>query len=268
MREQCDALDGAVDGLVSAPRRCRPDLTALPACEEGGADAAVCFTAEERRVLERWYAGAADSAGEPLYPGMPPGSERFWQVWFLDAGGRVAPGNALGRDYPKYLGLPGELPADWDVAEFDFDRDPDRLRASADLLNATDPDLRAFRAAGGKLLMWHGWADPLVLPDQSVDYYERVAALVGGTDEAGEFFRLYMMPGHGHCWEIPAGAPDRFNPIRVLEDWVERDRVPRDIPVTAVEGREARVPEGVLCPYPDRAVAGRGGQCRDSVASP
>ncbi|HZX22927.1 MAG TPA: tannase/feruloyl esterase family alpha/beta hydrolase [Woeseiaceae bacterium] len=251
---QCDGADGRDDGLISAPRACTPKLDALPACgDAAAADAGVCFTAAERRVLQRWYAGPRDSGGRQLYPGMPPGSERYWAVWFLDAGGRTAPGNALGSDYPKYLGLAGRVGEDWSARDFDFDADPARLAHSAPLLNATDPDLEAFRAAGGKLLMWHGWADPLVLPDQSVAYHRRVAEAAGG--EPGDFLRLFMIPGHGHCWELPAETPDRFNPIRVLERWVEQGHAPERIAAAAANPQAARVPEALLCPWPASAVA-------------
>jgi len=250
---QCDGADGRADGLIAAPRSCTPDLDALPACGDAAATGA-CFTGAERAVLARWYAGPRDSAGRQLYPGMPPGSERYWAVWFLDADGRTAPGNALGSDYPKYLGLAGRIGPDWTALDFDFDADPARLAGTAALLNATDPDLGEFRAAGGRLLMWHGWADPLVLPDQSVDYHRRVARANGG--DVDDFLRLFMIPGHGHCWELAAETPDRFNPIRVLERWVEEGQAPERIAAAAADPGSARVPRALLCPWPDSAVAG------------
>ncbi len=250
---QCDGADGRADGLIAAPRSCTPDLDALPACGDAVATGA-CFTGAERAVLARWYAGPRDSAGRQLYPGMPPGSERYWAVWFLDADGRTAPGNALGSDYPKYLGLAGRIGPDWTALDFDFDADPARLAGTAALLNATDPDLGEFRAAGGRLLMWHGWADPLVLPDQSVDYHRRVARANGG--DVDDFLRLFMIPGHGHCWELAAETPDRFNPIRVLERWVEEGQAPERIAAAAADPGSARVPRALLCPWPDSAVAG------------
>jgi feruloyl esterase len=252
--EQCDGADGREDGLIAAPRACVPDLEALPACGDAAAAGGdICFTTAELRVLERWYTGPRDSAGRQLYPGMPPGSEPYWAVWFLDAGGRTAPGNALGSDYPKYIGLAGRVGEDWSALDFDFESDPARLAETASLVNATDPNLAAFRAAGGKLLMWHGWADPLVLPDQSVDYHRRVAEAAGG--EPDDFLRLFMIPGHGHCWELGAQTPDRFNPIQVLERWVEEGRPPQRIAAIAAEPEAARVAEALLCPWPDSAVA-------------
>ncbi len=242
---QCDAADGSADGLIGDPRACAVDISALPSCS--GSGAAACFTAEEKAVLARWYQGPRDSAGRQLYPGMPPGSERYWFVWFLDPPDRVAPGNALGGGYARYLGFPDRVGPGWTALDFDFDRDPAALAATAGLFDATDPDLSAFRDAGGKLLMWHGWADPLVLPDQSADYFRSVAAANGGGEAAGEFFRLFMIPGHGHCWELPAAVPDRFNPIRVLEGWVERGIAPESIVLSGPETDDGVASQRRVC---------------------
>ncbi len=260
---RCDGLDGREDGLIAQPRACAPDLAALPPCGPDTSEDEVCFTAAERGVLERWYAGPHDSAGRPLYPGIPPGSERYWLVWFLDGGGRIAPGNALGSDYARYLGFAEATPADWSALDFDFDRDPARLQERAALLNATDPDLAAFRDAGGKLLMWHGWADPLVLPDQSIEYFESVSATLGDAP-VREFFRLFMIPGHGHCWEMPSGVADRFNPIRILAAWVEEGVAPDAIEAQAARPGTARVPGARLCPHPGTAIAVTGADAGDT----
>jgi feruloyl esterase len=245
---QCDGSDGNVDGIISQPRLCEVDVSALPACEAGGSDS--CFTDDERAVLTRWYQGPRDSSGNQLFPGMPAGSERYWLVWFLDPEGKTAPGNGLGGGYAKYLGFEDGAPNDFTALDFDFDKDPARLEANGRLLNATDPDLRAFRDSGGKYLLWHGWQDALVLPDQTVDWYESIVAEMGGREAVDPFLRLFMIPGKGHCWELPSSAPDRFDPIAVLEDWVERGRAPGQLNVTALDPEKAATPATVVCPYP------------------
>ncbi len=245
---QCDGADGEVDGIISRPRNCEVDVAALPRC--GEADTAVCFTDSELDVLKKWYLGPRDSAGKQLYPGIPAGSERYWIVWFLDTPTRTAGGNALGGDYARYLGFEQGTPDEYTALDFDFDRDPDRLQANGRLLNAMNPDLRGFRDAGGKYLMWHGWQDPLVLPDQSVAYYESVLEEMGGRGNVDPFFRLFMIPGKGHCWEIPAGVPDRFNPIAVLENWVEKGEAPERLDIHSLDPRSADIPASVVCPYP------------------
>jgi pimeloyl-ACP methyl ester carboxylesterase len=257
--DQCDASDGRADGRISQPRNCQLELERLPACSAAADEpASQCFTPSELGVLKRWYEGPKTAAGKQLYPGMPPGSERFWQVWFLDPPNQTAPGNALGGDYARYLGFAEGVADDYSAMDFDFDRDPDRLASNGKQLNALDPDLTDYRNAGGKLLMWHGWQDPLVLPDQSVAYYQKVEATMGGSKATQDFLRLFMIPGQGHCWEIPADQPDQFDPLAALELWVEQGQAPEQLlltePLTAPEsGAEAGAGSGqtaVVCPYP------------------
>jgi feruloyl esterase len=185
---------------------------------------------------------------------MPPGSERYWAVWFLDPEDGTAPGNALGGNYAKYLGFEGGAPDDFTALDFDFDTDPGRLEANGRLLNAVDPDLSAFRDAGGKYLLWHGWQDPLVLPDQTVDWYAGILGHMGGASEVDSFLRLFMIPGMGHCWEMPSSAPDRFDPITVLDNWVERGQAPERLEVLALDPESADAAAAVVCPYPGEPV--------------
>lgn len=248
---QCDSTDGRLDGVISEPRQCDVSVAALPLC--GNADHDQCFTVEEAQVLSAWYQGPRNSAGSQLFPGMPPGSERFWGVWFLDPEGRVAPGNSLGGNYARHIGLAGLVPDDFTVHDFDFDNDPPKLAVTGELVDALDPDLSAFRNAGGKFLMWHGWADPLVLPDQSTAYHDAVSERLGGPGSLDPFFRLFMIPGHGHCWEIPGSMPDRFNPITLLERWVEEGEAPDQIDVQVPDGApRSTYSEAQICPYPEQ----------------
>jgi feruloyl esterase len=244
---QCDGSDGRLDGVISQPRNCAVDVGLLPRCGSRGGDQ--CFTEQELAVIGKWYQGPRDSTGRQLFPGMPAGSERYWVIWFLDAEGQTAPGNGLGGDYAKYLGFEGGAPEDFTALDFDFDTDPARLEASGRMLNATDPDLDAFKAAGGKYLLWHGWQDPLVLPDQTVAWYEAIVDHMGGVSEVAPFMRLFMIPGMGHCWELPSASPDRFDPIAVLDAWVERGEPPRQLHVTALDPATATVADAVVCPY-------------------
>jgi len=260
---QCDATDGKTDGVISSPRQCDVNIDALPTC--GDETTNRCFTDAEKAVVAKWYQGPITSAGEQLFPGMPPGSERFWLVWFLDTADRIAGGNQLGGRYAKYLGFEGGTPDDYTALDFDFDDDPPRLATTGKLLDALDPDLTEFRDAGGKYLMWHGWADPLVLPDQSLAYYESVAEHMGGVDAIQSFYRLFMIPGQGHCWEMPADVPDRFDPITALDNWVENGVAPTKLLARALNAETAIVDEAVLCPHPATAINLAAGETIDDV---
>jgi feruloyl esterase len=92
--------------------------------------------------------------------------------------------------------------------------------------NAMSLDLSAFRRAGGKLLLWHGWADANVPPGATVDYYERLARASGGLRRTKDFARLFMVPTLHHC-AIGAGYElNTFDPFDAIVPWVERGRAP------------------------------------------
>jgi feruloyl esterase len=102
--------------------------------------------------------------------------------------------------------------------------------------------------------MYHGLADPLVLPDNSISYYESVAIEMGGRAKIDDFFRLFTVPGMGHCWELPADTADQFNPLLVLENWVERGEAPEQIYARARHPGSAVSSAAAICPYPAEAV--------------
>ena len=69
----------------------------------------------------------------------------------------------------------------------------------AEIYDADDPDLDAFRDSGGKLLMWQSWADSAALPLGTIAYYDSVEERVGNREATQDFFRLFMVPGAAHC---------------------------------------------------------------------
>jgi feruloyl esterase len=150
----------------------------------------------------------------------------------------------------------------WDWRTFDLDLDIEAAdRQYKRTLNPEDPDLSAFRARGGKLLLWHGWSDPAVPPQGTIDYYERVASEAGAG--AQDFVRLFLVPGMSHCQGGP-GA-NQFNSIAALERWVEAGIAPTRILAFRIEDIAGGVAglngSGLtqvemtrpLCPYPQVA---------------
>lgn len=249
---QCAAVLDPQKAVVTDPRACAFDAAQLPRCA-AGQSTPECFTDAERATLAAWYAGPVNSQGQSLYAGTPVGSEPYWPVWLTGTANSRAVGLDLGRDYLKMAFVPGSGPP-LDAQSFDFDRDPPRLTARAAAFDANNPDLSAFASAGGKLIIYHGWADPVVLPSNSVNYYEAAIARNGGLARLQSFARLFMIAGAGHCWEMPAPAPDQFDPIAALEAWVEKGRAPAAIPIVQQAKDGAVLRRAVLRPYPDSQI--------------
>jgi len=139
---------------------------------------------------------------------------------------------------------------DWDFRTYDFDRDVARADSEVGAtLNATDPNLKAFVERGSKLLLYHGWSDPLIAPHNTVNYYERVRTTLG-TRETESAIRLFMAPGMNHC--RGGEGPDTFDALAALEQWVEQKKAPDRILASRIRsGNVDRTRP--LCPYPQAA---------------
>jgi feruloyl esterase len=130
----------------------------------------------------------------------------------------------------------------------------DLARAEAadnNTLNALDPNLKPFIDSGGKLIQYHGWADPQISPANSTQYYTRVVSALGGADKVHGSYRLFMAPGMGHCGG--GAGPNTFDMVTALEQWVEQGKAPDQILAShATKGVVDRTRP--LCPYPQLAV--------------
>jgi pimeloyl-ACP methyl ester carboxylesterase len=258
---QCDRLDGSTDGLIARPSACKIDYAKIRSCPAGTSAATSpdnCLTADEKRVVQLWHQGPRDSNGRKLFGGMPLGGEDYWKVWYLRPASEAV-GTQLADGFTRHIVSDPKQPG-FSASTFNFDTDPARLSRDFGFLNANNPDLSAFRKAGGKLIMWHGMADPLVVPSQSVEYYNRVLKQMGGTAKVQQFFRFFLAPGLGHCWEIPSrNAPEAFDPLTAIEDWVERGAAPDRIVASPSErqGDNLSITEVHYRPYPLQPVVGK-----------
>ena len=232
----CDALDGVKDGLLNNPLLCHFDPATL-LCRGGDADN--CLTAPQVEAVKMAYAPARKKTGELIYPGMPPGSELGWS--FL-AGGE--PGEVRIGTFKYVL----HQDPKWDWRAFDLDRDTALAEEKAGYLNAINPDLTAFQARGGKLLMYHGWNDPQNSAQNSINYYSSVLAKMGQKQE--DWLRLFLAPGMGHCRGGP--GPDQFNAMGALERWRESGVAPAQITASHVSGSRVDMTRP-LCPFPQVA---------------
>jgi len=223
------ACPGIVPGFIDDPTTCRFDPGSL-LCS--GADAPACLTAAQVAAVRKIYAGPRNPrTGERIYPGLERGSEASQG---LGAGSSwsaliAGPQTFLGGDFYKYMVFNDP---NWDFHTLDFDHDIAFADAKMHaIIDSTSPDLSDFRSLGGKLIMYHGWADPLVNSRNSIDYLRSVAAFLTRDDDddgvaraTQGFLRLFMAPGMAHC----AGGPglNTFDTLTAIERWVEEGRPP------------------------------------------
>jgi feruloyl esterase len=261
---RCDALDGVKDGVIDDPRRCDFDPAEL-LCKEMESDS--CLTAPQVTALKKIYAGPKTSGGQPIMPGFPPGGETGlggWAAWITGPAPGKSTQYALGTGFFSNMMFNN---AAWDFHTFNLDRD---VKAADDkmapILNATDPDLTAFKDRGGKLILYHGWSDAAIPAGNSINYYQSVLAKMGAASTA-EFVRLYMVPGMQHCGGGP--APAAFGQLDVgpgdaqhsmnaaLERWVEEGTAPAAVIATQfkswMDPASGIARTRPLCPFPEVA---------------
>ena len=239
VKAACDEKDGVKDNIVSDPQMCKFDPAVLM-CKAG--DAADCFTALQVENAKKAYAPVKTKSGETVYPGHSPGFESGWRI--PTAGQDL---NPLFGDMPRYI---AHQDAKWDLMSFDLDKDLALALKNAGLIEANDPDLKKFKARGGKLLLYHGWADPGPAPENTIDYYSKVAKTIGGKQD--DWMRLFLLPGVGHCGG--GVGPDQADYLGAMERWRESGVAPDQIIATRNAGRGGQ-PEmsRPLCPYPQVA---------------
>ncbi|MBV8711722.1 MAG: tannase/feruloyl esterase family alpha/beta hydrolase [Solirubrobacterales bacterium] len=111
-----------------------------------------------------------------------------------------------------------------------------------------DPNLTAFRDAGGKIVMWHGTYDQLIFPQGTINYYNRVVQTIGGLDATRQFARLFVAPGAQHC--ASAAGPAPADPLGAVVDWVEHHRAPTALLGTTTDASGNVVMTRPICMYP------------------
>jgi hypothetical protein len=264
VNEACDAKDGVSDGIINDPRKCHFDPAVL-LCK--GADSDSCLTAPQVVALKKLYEGAHDARGHTIFPGKLPGAEtgqQGWTPWITGSG----PGKSL--LFAFGIGFFANMvyaQPDWNYKDAKLG---DAVKAgderTASVLNATNPNLSAFRARGGKLILYHGWNDPAISALNSIDYYNAVIRAMR-QKQVDSFVRLYMVPGMQHCGfgpgpyrfgepgslKFPTLSDARHNVELALEEWVEKNVALGTIITTKFTDDDPS--KGIqmtrlLCPYP------------------
>jgi feruloyl esterase len=254
--EKCDASDGVRDGIIDVPQQCGFSLNQVKACADD-VTAADCLTKAQRHAIEAIYAPAV-GGGKEIYPGQPIGAEgddEGWRLWITGVNDDLLAGTngeasslqlVFGPELFKYFmfGNPS-----WDYTTYnlaDWARD---TASMTPILNADNPDLSGLKKRRGKLIVWHGWADPALNPISTINYYRRV---LKQDARANDYTRLYLLPGVLHCNGGP--GPDRIDWLQPMVDWVEHGTAPQRV-ISAKLGPDHKpVRTRPLCPYPEHAV--------------
>lgn len=230
---QCDGLDGRVDQVIGDPDKCHPKLDRVTCAESQQPG---CLTSQQVALVLALYGGPRDAKGRPLYHGVAAGSEYSW--------GRQVRGSVeFALNFTSYM-TGSAKPVPQDVWKLGYSpADIKRYNFNAADLNALNPDLGAFKASGGKLLLWHGSADSSIPPGSTIDYAVAVRKRMGAA-QAEEFMRFYLVPGMAHCTPIAPG-PTAVNFLDPLLRWVEDGVAPGTVPAWSATGAS----EWALKPY-------------------
>lgn len=234
---QCDARDGIEDGIMNDPRECDFDPASLD------------LSPEKIAAIRAAYDGPRNASGQ-VHPGWPFGGEDEdggWGWWLAGTGLRPDGGPpsaafGFGADFMRYMVVHDP---DWRYEPLDFEGYRERTATVASALSATNPDVDAFRAAGGKLLLYHGWSDAALSALATIDY---VDATYARDPSARDDVRLFLMPGVLHC----AGGPGPWmvDYLQAAEDWLDTNQAPDTLTAAFADGTGTRP----LCAYPKKAV--------------
>jgi hypothetical protein len=250
--QACDADDAVKDGIISAPRRCKFDPGVLQ-CK--GEDAPDCLTIPQLEAIRAIYAGPKNPrTGRQIHPGFERGSETMFPI---QTSGPLPFGVA--HTYMRDLVIkdPG-----WDFRSFDYDKDTARaLQTASAVLDVPPKGLDKFFAGGGKLLLSHGWADGLIPPAATIEFYNAVTNRIGAK-KADQSVRLFLAPGMGHC--AGGEGPFLIDAIGAIDQWVETARAPDRLIASNPPGAPPRTRP--LCVYPQEAVYAGEGSSDDEKA--
>jgi len=240
----CDPADGVTDGVIRDPRVCTYNPVTDASITRASCTAAdnTCLTPGEASAVQKIWGGARTASGKLLWPGVERGA----------ALSGLAGTNpfAIAVAQPQFWVY---FDPTWDWRTLTYSNYEaffkDTMRMVNPMMASENPDLSAFRNSGGKIVMWQGWADQLIMPQGSVMYYDAVANVMGGYSALQPWFRHFLAPGVGHCGG--GNGPQPQNLLQSVVDWVENGVAPdRILASKSVTGGTQTRP---LCPYPTLA---------------
>ena len=239
--EACDELDGVADDLIQDPQRCKYDPADLvgrstPNCGE--------VTEADADVIRKIWEGPRRKDGSFIWYGLPRGAAFAGLNATKD--GQGSPFRITLEWFRYFL----TLDPDWDwttITHESFEQFWDQSSEQFGAVIGTDnPDLSAFQERGGKAIVWHGWADPLISAHGTIDYYEKVRHEIGA--ETSQFLRLFLAPGVAHCRGGTGPQPNAH--FEALMDWVEAGHAPDSLRSIRTNPAGEVVRSRPLCSYP------------------
>ena len=241
----CDGIDGVKDGVIEDPKRCTYDPKALVGTSAGDCGT---FTQADVDIIRKLWDGPRRENGGPLWYGPARGADL--NPLAGSRGTPLAPQPfAFALDWLRYY-LTQNPQFDWTtVTPQAYQRLWDQSAEQYGIVIGTDnPDLTAFRDRGGKTIIWHGWADQLITPEGTIDYYTRVQQRMGGAQKTSEFARLFLAPGVAHCGSGAGPAPSGV--LDALLSWVEDGKAPETLTAVKRDQAGAINRSRPLCQYP------------------
>ncbi len=246
---QVDAEDGLRDGIIDDPTAVDFDLSKVTG-----------FTDEQRAAVQAVHDGVRGVEGS-IYPGFPIGAEggpAGWYRWLTGpVPGMVNLSYAFSTNIFKYFVFNDP---DWDYSTYDFSNWAADTHLAGTVLSATDPNLDAFASRGGKLILWHGWADPALPASATVAYYEEI---LERNTEATDYARLFMAPGCYHCGGGP--GPSQVNWLELVVEWTENGTAPDRVIASKPAPADSPSMTRPLFPYPLRARYSGNGDSNDAA---
>ena len=278
--QQCAGKDGglASDPFLSNPQVCKFEPSKLQCA--AGQDGATCLTKAQVGILERIYGGpASPGTRERILSGLTPGTELGWDKYFVGKSNPVGPERPWAGFLASMVYSDPDYLSQQKYLSFDFDKDYQRLRQQVvggesldSSWNTRNRDLEPFRKSGGKVIHYHGWDDPNIPALEAVKFYQDVVA-----DQAArrrmtsreaqvatrEFYRLFMVPGMGHCsggegpssfgqnGQRPLKPDPEYDTLSALEDWVEQGAAPEQFIGSRVDVKTGAIDmTRPICAYP------------------
>lgn len=247
----CDHLDGLKDGIIAAPGLCKFDPSTLVGknytCHTDGTNRR--FSPKIATVVQKIWQGPVNGKGAALWYGITPGTnfsslaptETFANndttiplpfsisdSWFRDFIFKSPSYNTSSIPYSQFPSLITQSKAQYDT-----------------VMGTNNAHLASFKAAGAKMITWQGLADNLIMPNGTMNYFDRVQRL---DKDVADYFRVFFAPGVGHCGGGSGPIPNDV--LMALRAWVENGTAPNVLPASSAYAINGTIRHQNLCPYP------------------